>query len=67
MFMDLLNKFTPLKCKICKYLRANHSKFMTKDIIKAMMLRTRFRHRFLKTKTSEARTKCKSKETFVSV
>ena len=42
-FMDLLNKFAPLKCK---YLRANHSKFMTKELSKAInvMPRTRFRH-----------------------
>ena len=36
-FMDLLNKFAPLKCE---YLRANHSKFMTKELSKAVMLRT---------------------------
>ena len=40
-FMDLLNKFAPLKCK---YLRANHSKFMTKELSKPIKLRTRFRH-----------------------
>ena len=39
--MDLLNKFAPLKCE---YLRANHSKFMTKELSKAIMLRARFRH-----------------------
>ena len=50
-FMDLLKKLAPLKCK---YLRANHSKFMTKGLSKAIMLRTRFRHRFLKMKTPEA-------------
>ena len=53
-FMDLLNKFAPLKCK---YLRANHSKFMTKELSKAIMLRTRFRHQFLKMKTPEAKAK----------
>ena len=53
-FMDLLNKFAPLKCK---YLRANHSKFMTKELSKAIMLRTRFRHQFLKMKTPEAKEK----------
>ena len=50
-FMDLLNKFAPLKCK---YLRANHSKFMRKELSKAIMLRTRFRHQFSKMKTPEA-------------
>ena len=52
--MDLLNKFAPLKCK---HLRANHSKFMTKELSKAIMLRTRFRHQFLKMKTPEAKEK----------
>ena len=51
--MDLLKKFPPLKCK---YLRANHSKFMIKELIKAIMLRTRFRLQFLKMKISEAGT-----------
>ena len=41
MFMDLLNKFAPPKCK---HLRANHSKFMAKELSKAVVLRTRFRH-----------------------
>ena len=53
-FMDLLNKFAALKCK---YLRANHSKFMTKELSKTIMLRTRFRHQFLKMKMPEAKAK----------
>ena len=53
-FMDLLNKFTPLKCK---YLRANHSKLITKELSKAIMLTTRFRHQFLKMKRPEAKVK----------
>ena len=53
--MDLLNKFVPLKRK---YLRANHrSKFMTKELSKVIMLRTRFRHQFLKMKTPETKAK----------
>ena len=52
--MDLLNKFAPLKCK---YVRANHSKFMTKELSKALMFRTRFRHQLLKMKTPEANAK----------
>ena len=50
-FMDLLNKLASLKCK---FLRANHSKFMMKELSKAIMLRTRFRRQFLKMKTPEA-------------
>ena len=53
-FIDLLNNFVPFKCK---YLRANHSKFMTNELSKAIMLRTRCRHQILKKKTPEAKTK----------
>ena len=52
--LNLLNKVVPIKCK---YLRANYPKFMTNELIKAIMLRTRFRHQFLKMKTSEAKAK----------
>ena len=52
--MDLLNRFTPLKCK---YLRANHSKFITKELSKAIMLRPRFRHQYFKMKTPESKAK----------
>ena len=55
-FMDFLNKFAPLKCK---YLKAYHSRFMTKELSKAIMFRTRFRHQFLKMKTPEANVKYK--------
>ena len=37
-FMELLNKVVPLKTR---YLRANSSKFMTKELSKAIMLRTK--------------------------
>ena len=52
--MELLKKFAPLKTK---FLRANHSKFVTKDISKAIMLRTKLRNQFLKKGTLGARTK----------
>ena len=48
-FMELLNKVAPQKTK---YLRANYSKFMTKELSKAIMLRTKLRNQFLKTRTS---------------
>ena len=54
MFMNLLNKLAPLKCE---YLRASHSKYMTKELSKAIMLRTRIRYQFLKMKTSEVKVK----------
>ena len=46
--MDLLNKVAPLKTK---FLRTNHSKFVTKDLSKAIMLRTKLRNQFLKKRT----------------
>ena len=42
-FMELLNKVSLLKTK---YLRANYSEFMTKELSKANMLRTKFRSQF---------------------
>ena len=51
-FMELLNKMAPLKTK---HLRANYSKFMTKELGKAIMLRTKLRNQFLKKTTSEAK------------
>ena len=53
-FVKLLNKVAPLKTK---FLRANHSKFVTKDVSKAIMLRTKLRNQFLKKRTLEARIK----------
>ena len=53
-FKELLNKVAPLKTK---FLRANHSKFVTKDESKAIMLRTKLRNQLLKKRTLEARTK----------
>ena len=52
--MELLNKVAPLKNK---FLRASHSKFVTKVVSKAIMLRTKLRNQFLKKRTVEARTK----------
>ena len=52
--MELLNKITPLKTK---FLRANRSKFVTKEVSQAIMLRTKLRNKFLKKKTLESRAK----------
>ena len=48
-----LNLCAPLK----KYLRANHSKFISKELSKGIMLRSKLRNKFLKDKTNEARIK----------
>ena len=50
-FMEI---FEPLKNK---YIRANHSKFVTKELSKAIMLRSKLRNQFLKTKTQESKMK----------
>ena len=52
--MELLNQISPLKTK---FLRANYSKFVTKEVSKAIMLRTKLRNKFLKKKTLEPRAK----------
>ena len=38
-----------------KYVRANHSKFVKKELSKPLMLRTKLRNKFLKQKTTETR------------
>ena len=46
--VSLLNVYAPLKKK---YLRANHASFVTKELRKAIMLRTRLRNIYLKQRT----------------
>ena len=60
----LLNVYAPLKKK---YLRANHASFVTKELQKAIMLRTRLRNIYLKQHTettkvayNQQRNKCVS-------
>ena len=53
-FIGILNLHAPLKKK---YLRAKHSKFISKELSKEIMLRSKLRNKFLKDKTDEARTK----------
>ena len=55
-FKEILNKHAPMKQK---YLRANQGRFMTKNLHKAMIKRSRLRNKFLKcleknTKNNEA-------------
>ena len=47
-FANIFDKHAPLKQK---YLRANHGPFVTKELRKACMLRSRLRNKFTKTKT----------------
>ena len=59
----VLDKHAPCKKK---YVRANDGPFMTKDLRKANMKRTRLKNRFNKNKTNETGLLLKNKETFAS-
>ena len=48
-----------------KYLRANNSPFMNKELTKAIMVRSRLKNKSLKLKTTEAREAYKNNETSV--
>ena len=52
--MEILDKFTPLKKK---HIRANHSKFVTNELSEFIMLRSKLRNQFLKTKTEDSKMK----------
>ena len=56
MFKIAFEKHVPQKKK---YLRATHSIFVTKELSKAIMLRSKLRKRFLKDRTEESRCKYK--------
>ena len=51
-FIEILNKHAPMKIK---YLKANHGKFMTKGLHKAIMKRSRRRNKFLRDRTETSR------------
>ena len=51
-FLNVLNKFAPLKKK---YLRANHHRFANKKLNKAIMQKSRLRNAYLKDRTRAAR------------
>ena len=53
-FIEILDKFAPLKKK---YIRGNRSKFVTRELSKATMLRSKLRNQFLKTKSQEFKMK----------
>ena len=53
-FIEILDEFAPSEKK---YIRANHSKFVPKELSKAIMLRSKLRNQFLKTKTKESKMK----------
>ena len=51
-FLNALNSFALVRKK---YLCANHSKFVNKELSKAIMQRTKLHNKFLKQKTTETR------------
>ena len=51
-FIEILNKHAPMKKK---YLRAKQKRFMTKDLHKAIMKRSRLRNKFLRDRTDISR------------
>ena len=51
-FLKILDKHAPMKKK---YLRANHASFMTKEVRKAIMIRSKLRNKFLKDENEQSR------------
>ena len=51
LFMKILNYHAPQKTRL---VRANNPPFMTKELYKAIMTRSRLRNKFLKLKTTES-------------
>ena len=51
-FLNFRNKFSPLKKK---YLRTNHSRFVNRELNKAIMQRSRLHNEYVKDKTTAAR------------
>ena len=51
-FLSVLNKHAPIKYK---YIRASNSSYITKSARKEILLRSRLRNMFLKTKTKESK------------
>ena len=51
-FIEILNKHAPVKKK---YLRANQGEFMSKELNKAIMTRSRLRNKYLKEKSADSK------------
>ena len=51
-FLNALSSFTPVRKK---YVSANHYKLVKKELIEAIMQRTKLRNKFLRQKTTETR------------
>ena len=57
--MELVDKCAPVKYK---YLTAKYSKVMTKELRKAIMLRTKLQNQYLKKKRSYAKARYKKQK-----
>ena len=55
-FLKVLNKHAPIKTK---YLRANHSPFVTRELSKTVMLKSKLQNQYLKCKSEEGRVRYK--------
>ena len=60
-FIEVLNKHAPMKQK---YLRANQGRFMTENLHKAIMKRSRLRNKFLSDRTEISRKEYKKQRNF---
>ena len=63
LFIKVLSKHVPLKKK---YLRANQGRFVTKNLHRAIMNRSRLRNKFLRNKTETSRKEYKKQQNFCS-
>ena len=61
LFLATLDKYAPQKKRL---VRVSNSPFMTDELYKAIMVRSRLRNKFLKLKTMESRTKYKKQRNF---
>ena len=60
-FLNTLHKLAPLKKR---YIRANNAPFMTTELCKAIMVRSRLRNKYMKIKTVESRNEYKKQRNY---
>ena len=60
-FIEVINKHAPIKEK---YLRSNQGRFITKNLHKAIMKRSRLRNKFLSDRTKMSRKEYKKQRNF---
>ena len=63
-FLKILHKYAPMNKK---YLRANHATFMTKEVRKAILIRSKLRNKFLKDKNEQSRNDYRKQRNFFVV